>query len=137
LRGFGITVGDEPITYHFTYHSDARVYFDAAPEAAVPSPIIPVGDHLHGGTVPTPTLTDIEDEPVEETPTPGQTSIPDTAVRPAPSSPWRLILFIVGGLVIGGSLHLRSRKKQTFNQTTKRLKDQTTTQPNDEETKNA
>ena len=137
LRGLGITVGDEDITYHFTFHSDGRVYFDAAPEAAVPSPIIPVGDHLHGGTAPTPTLTVIEDEPVKETATPEPTDTPDTAVAPPSGSSWRLILFIAGGLVIGGGLHLWSRKKQTSGQKTKRLKDQATTRPTDEETNHA
>ena len=53
LDGFGLTVGDTPITYHFTFHHDAHVYFDAAPEAAVPEPIIPTADSLHGGVVPT------------------------------------------------------------------------------------
>lgn len=137
LRGLGITVGDEDITYHFTFHSDGRVYFDAAPEAAAPSPIIPVGDVLHGGTAPTPTLTVIEDEPVEETATPEPTNTPDTAVDPSSGSSWRLILFIAGGLVIGGSLHLWSRKKQTSGQKTKKPKDQATTRPNDEETNHA
>ena len=137
LRGLGVTVGDENIIYHFTFHSDGRVYFDAAPEAAVPSPIIPVGDVLHGGTAPTPTLTVIEDEPIEETATPEPTNTPDTAVDPSSGSPWHLILFIGGGLVIGGSLHFWSRKKQISGQKTKRLKDQATARPNDEETKNA
>ena len=52
LRGLGVTVGDATITYHFTFHSDGRVYFDAAPEAAVPVPIIPESDELHGGVEP-------------------------------------------------------------------------------------
>lgn len=142
LRGLGITVGDEDIgnasiAYHFTFHSDGRVYFDAAPEAAAPSPIIPVGDTLHGGTVPTPTLTVTRDEPVEETPTPEPTNTPDTAVDPASGNSWRLILFIGGGLVIGGGLHLWSRKKQTSGQKTKKPKDRLTTRPNDEETNHA
>ncbi|MAU00625.1 MAG: hypothetical protein CL608_26065 [Anaerolineaceae bacterium] len=145
LRGLGITVGDQDIAYHFTFHSDGRVYFDAAPEAAVPSPIIPVGDVLHDGTAPTPTLTVTRDEPVEETPMPEPTSAPDTAVRTTSGSSWRLILFIAGGLVIGGGLHLWSRKKQTSGQKTKRLNDQATkrpsnqptTRPNDEETNHA
>lgn len=126
LRGFGITVGDEDIAYHFTFHSDGRAYFDAAPEAAVPSPIIPVGDLLHGGTAPTPTLIVIEDEPVKETPTPEPTSDLDTAVDVTSGNSWRLILFVGGGLVIGGSLHLWSRKKQSSDQKTKRLPDQET-----------
>lgn len=116
LRGLGVTVGDEDIAYHFTFHSDGRVYFDAAPEAAVPSPIIPVGDVLHGGTPP-PTLTFIEDEPVKEIATPEPTSTPDTAVDIASGNSWRLILFIGGGLVIGGGLHFfRLRAKQARSQ---------------------
>lgn len=137
LRGLGITVGDEDITYHFTFHSDSRVYFDAAPEAAVPSPIIPAGELLHGGIAPTPVLPVVDDELVEETPTSEPTSIPDTAVRTTPSSSWRLILFIGGGLVIGSGLHLWSRKKQTSGQKTQRLNDQATKRPNDEETPHA
>lgn len=111
LRGLGITVGDEDITYHFTFHSDGRVYFDAAPEAAVPSPIIPEGDDLHGGAAPTPVLPAVNDEPVKETPTPEPADAPDTAVDTASGSSWRLILFIGGGLVIGGVLHLWSRQR--------------------------
>lgn len=137
LRGLGITVGDEDITYHFTFHSDGRVYFDAAPEEAVPSPIIPAGEALHGGIAPTPALPVVDDEWVEETPTPELTSIPDTAARTTSGSSWQLILFIGGGLVIGGGLHLWSRKKQTSGQKTKRLKDQATKRPNDEETNHA
>lgn len=137
LRGLGVTVGDEDITYHFTFHSDGRVYFDAAPEAAVPSPIIPAGEMLHGGIAPTPVLPVVDDELVEETPTPEPATIPDTAVDTTSGSSWRLILFITGGLVIGGSLHLWSRKKQTSTQKTKRSKDQATTRPNDKETNHA
>jgi len=146
LRGFGITVGEEDITYHFTFHSDGRVYFDAAPEAAVPSPIIPSLDALHSGTAPTPAL---NDEPVEETPTPEPANASDTAVDTASGKSWRLILFIGGGLVIGGGLHLlRLRSEpalslsrgQVWNrrrrQTTGLLDEKTIRLP-DEETKDA
>jgi hypothetical protein len=126
LRGFGVTVGDTSITYYFTFHSDGRVYFDAAPEAAVPSPIIPVGDVLHGGTAPTPTMTVIEDEPVEETPTPEPTSTPDTSARTTSGSLWHLVLFITSGLVIGSGLHLWSRKRHKTDNKTTRLLDQET-----------
>lgn len=117
LRGLGVTVGDEDIgdagiAYHFTFHSDGRVYFDAAPEAAVPSPIIPAGEALHGGIAPTPVLPVVDEELVEETPTPGPTSIPDTAVRTTSGNSWHLILFIGGGLVIGGGFHWWSRHRQ-------------------------
>lgn len=130
LRGLGLTVGEEDIVYHFTFHNDGRVYFDAAPAAAVPWPIIPAGEALHGGIAPMPALPVIDNEPLEATPTSSQpTSAPDTAVRPASGNSWRLILFIGGGLVIGGGLHLWSRKRSKPDDKSARL--------NDEETKNA
>lgn len=134
LRGLGVTVGEENIAYHFTFHSDGRVYFDAAPEAAIPSPIIPIGEMLHGGIASTPVPVGVDDELVEETATPEPTNIPDTTARTISGSSWRLILFIGGGLVIGGGLHLWSRKKQTANQKNEKLKD---SRPNDEETNHA
>ena len=155
LRGFGITVGDENITYHFTLHSDSRVYFDAAPEAAVPSPIIPAGEMLHGGTAQTPELPVVDDALIEETSTPEPTRIPDTAIAPSSGSAWRLILFIASGLAIGGGLHLlwlRSElalsgpaelgkptgqawppKRQTSSKQAQKPKVQATSRANDEE----
>jgi hypothetical protein len=130
LAGFGVTVGDEDITYHFTFHSDGRVYFDAAPEAAAPAPIIPSPDALHSGAAPAPVP---GGEPAEATPTPEPTNAPDTAVATASGKPWRLILFIGGGLAIGGGLHLWSHRRR---QTT-RLSDNKTTRLPDQETKNA
>ncbi len=113
LRGFGVTVGDSPITYHFTFHGDGRVYFDAAPEAAVPSPIIPVGETLHGGAAPTPVPT--SEQRIDITPTrlPEQADAEKPDVNSTPGSPWRFLLFIGGGLMIGGGLHLWSRKRQS------------------------
>ncbi|MFZ1398056.1 MAG: hypothetical protein WAS33_14225, partial [Candidatus Promineifilaceae bacterium] len=80
LRGFGVTVGDASIVYHFTFHSDGRVYFDAAPEAAVPSPVIPIGEALHGGVGPTQVPLAIVTASVATAPTPEGTLTPDTAV---------------------------------------------------------
>ncbi len=110
LRGFGITVGDASITYHFTFYSDGHVYFDAAPEAAVPSPIIPEGDILQGGIVSTPPQPVMTDAPIEETPMPEQAVVTDTAVRNPSPRLWRFILLICGGLIIGGGFHLWSRQ---------------------------
>ncbi len=142
LSGFGITVGEEDIVYHFTFHSDGRVYFDAAPEAVVPFPIIPSPNALYGGTEPTPV---VDDEPVEETPTPEPTNAPDTAAGNTSGRSWPLILFIGGGLAMGGGLHLWSRKKRPSapktnrqkDQATNRPTDQATNRPTDQETKNA
>ncbi len=107
LRGFGITVGDASIAYHFTFHSDGRVYFDAAPEAVVPSPIIPEGELLHGGVEATPSPKPAEGMAITATPSADDAANPDDDnKRPATGSSWRLILFIAGGLSIGGTLHL-------------------------------
>ena len=59
LRGLGVMVGGAPnggasITYHFTFHSDGRVYFDLAPDAPLPVPKIPTAEESHfheAGTV--------------------------------------------------------------------------------------
>jgi hypothetical protein len=111
LRGLGITIGEEDIIYHFTFHSDGHVYFDAAPQAAVPVPVVPTPETLHGGVEPT-ALLPVKDEPIEETPTPEPTDVPNTAVDNSSGKSWRAILFIGGGLVIGGGLHLWSRKRK-------------------------
>lgn len=113
LNGFGLTVGETDITYHFTFHSDGRVYFDAAPAATVPVPVIPEGDPLHGGTVPipaTPTTPAAAPPPVSEDPA----RPPETAVPAASGSPWRLLLFTGGGLALGGGLHLWSRRQASI-----------------------
>lgn len=113
LTGFGLTVGETDITYHFTFHSDGRVYFDAAPEAASPIPVIPEGDSLHGGTVATPTTpatSAAAAPPASEDPA----RLPDTAVPTSSGSPWRLLLFAGGGLALGGGLHLWSRRQASI-----------------------
>ena len=141
LDGFGLTVGDTPISYHFTFHHDDHVYFDAAPEAAVPAPIIPTMDSLHGGIMPTAVVltpaastpasigaispSSEEDTPMEEMKT-GDTSpldldeiantptlqTNDTGVIEPVNPAWRLLFFIIFGLVLGFGLHLWSRKRQ-------------------------
>lgn len=109
LRGLGVTVGDAAIAYHFTFHSDGRVYFDAAPEAVVPSPIIPVGHGLQGGIAPTPTPEQRVD--VTATPLPEPAAQEESLTRESGNT-WRLLLFMGGGLVVGGGLHLWSRRRQ-------------------------
>ncbi|MBK8989486.1 MAG: hypothetical protein IPM39_26090 [Chloroflexi bacterium] len=36
------------LTYHFTFHSDDRVYFDMAPDSPLPVPKIPTAEEAHG-----------------------------------------------------------------------------------------
>ena len=117
LRGFGLTVGAEAITYHFTFHDDGHAYFDAAPEAGRPVPIIPTPELLHGGVAPTPTaepageiLAEAE-PPATEGDGAGET-LPEPAENVNSGLRWRLILFVGVGLVVGGGLHLWSRRKE-------------------------
>ena len=141
LRGFGLTVGQTDIVYHFTVHSDGRAYFDAAPEAAVPAPLIPAFDALHGGVAPTPSLPLMG---VNPTSTPLPVVDPDTAVPASGSQPWQLLAFLGGGLLLGGILHLLwppsgrlwSRRHQAGSEG-RRADDHQTTRHNDQETKDA
>ncbi|MBK8989724.1 MAG: carboxypeptidase regulatory-like domain-containing protein [Chloroflexi bacterium] len=69
LHGLGVMVGAAPngetpngetpnggapipvpltLTYHFTFHSDDRVYFDMAPDSPLPVPKIPTAEEAHG-----------------------------------------------------------------------------------------
>ncbi len=112
LQGLGVTVGDAPITYHFTFHSDGGVYFDVAPEAAVPVPFIPEPDELHGdapATVVSPTAAVTTAAP---TPTPESTPTPVAVATPTVPSSWRLLILVGLGLVAGGGLHLWTRKRR-------------------------
>lgn len=115
LSGFGLTVGDEAITYHFTVHDDGRVYFDAAPDAEMPVPIIPTPELLQGGVAPTETAAP------EPTPPFGQEGASPDGVTTPPAvdgdsltgrqAP-RLALYALLGLAASGSLHLYSRRRQ-------------------------
>jgi hypothetical protein len=104
LRGFGLTVGDEAITYHFTFHSDGLVYFDAAPDLAAPAPIIPEPNDRHDWAAPTPTMT------AESVPPTAGTTIRSEGVTTTQGAitdrPWRPMVIILFGLVLGGGLYL-------------------------------
>jgi hypothetical protein len=119
LRGLGVTVGEGPITYTFTLAGDDHVYFDAAPDAAVPVPIIPTLDHHHGGGMaPQATLTP---------PPPLSTTVPVTTLLSTETTETgtvvvengegdrllRLLAFPAAGLALGVALHLWSRRRQT------------------------
>jgi hypothetical protein len=141
LRGFGVTVGSEDITYHFTFHSDGHAYFDGAPDEAVPAPLIPAFDALHGGVAPTPVL------PVmgsDQTPTPLAPEVPDTARSTGPGQAvatptgqtYRLLLFIALGLTAGGGLHAWSRLKGKGHGPSRPV-DHTTIRPTDQEAPHA
>ncbi len=107
LHNFGLTVGDEAIIYHFTFQPDGRVYFDSAPVAAIPVPIVPqLADlHLMGG-VGQPTHLPATIEPnnslVWLTPTPVITATPIPIKEiPAQVDEIELICGYLGGLALG------------------------------------
>jgi len=137
LRGLGITVGDEAITYYFTFHSDGHVYFDAAPEAAAPVPIIPAAGALHHDVIPTPILPTVTVEQVAIIANVSLTPTPPVAEKAKASNPWRAVLFIGGGLVIGSGLHLWTRQRRLASPTTRRRNEQPADQPTAEETNDA
>jgi hypothetical protein len=116
LRGFGVTVGEADIAYHFTLHSDGHPYFDAAPEADTPAPIIPALDSWQGGAAPTPAL-------------PGDFGPPLTAAAatPAIATPHNdapptgpIWLSIALGLLLGGGLHFWTKTKRQGGKETRR-----------------
>lgn len=128
LRGFGLTVGEEAIAYHFTFHSDGHVYFDAAPDAAAPVPIIPTAEHIHGGAeeVPAPeatlmTTATAEPEMVAANGGTGNEGSDDTAPEPEESTAindrWRVLILATTGLMAGSGLHwwTRRRERQSSN----------------------
>jgi hypothetical protein len=141
LRGFGVTVGSEDITYHFTFHSDGHAYFDGAPDAAVPAPLIPAFDALHGGVAPTPVLPVMR---TDATPMPLPAGSSDTApsigsglaVAPSTGQTYRLLLFIALGLAGGGGLHAWSRLKGKGHGPSRPV-DHTTIRPTDQEAPHA
>lgn len=150
LRGFGLTVGEEEITYHFTLHSDGRVYFDAAPDAAIPVPIIPTAEHLHGGAqgAATPQATgtspatkeaalvasdemDADDGAVED-------SAPVVQADESKSSAgaWRFLALAATGLIAGSGLHWwaqrRGRRRADAGARSRRAVDNTPKQGQDD-----
>ena len=119
LNSFGVTVGDEPIAYHFVLHTDSRIYFDAAPNAAIPEPIIPTINtiHLHAPLEIGVGKVEFSAE-IALTPTAEPTKqLSETAQQPESDSdsPWRILLLIIIGLLVGGCLHLWSQRRNGGN----------------------
>jgi hypothetical protein len=141
LRGFGVTVGDTDIVYHFAFHSDGHAYFDGAPDAAVPAPLIPSLHALQGGVAPTPVLPVMGNG---RTATPVPSEVPETPATSAGGQTYRLLFFIALGLAAGGGLHAWSRLRRQEGETTppgdeatNRLAEQKTTQRTDQEAPHA
>jgi hypothetical protein len=129
LGGFGLTVGLSDIVYHFTFHSDGRVYFDAAPDAALPSPLIPEPEDIHGWSAPAPTVTADAAPPVESTTIP---SVSVTTIEGAVTDRrWRLVGFVLLGVGLGGGLHLTHRHLRKARPRNRQQKDKKTAPPED------
>lgn len=112
LNGLGITVGDTAVSYHFTFHSDGRVYFDAAPAAAVPQPVLPAGELWHGGILPTLTPA-VETVPPEATVlAPPEDSAAAEAIPATSETEWRLLGYIGGGLLLSVMVHLCKERRR-------------------------
>jgi len=117
LRGFGITVGDTPVSYHFTFHHDGFVYFDSEPAAPRPAAVIPSLEDLHLGHAPiaatTPAAVEATETPMAplaETPA-SATAMQLTGEQPSerPVVAWLLFLSITAGLLITVALPLMLR----------------------------
>lgn len=125
LRGFGLTVGEEAITYHFTFHGDGHVYFDAAPDAAAPVPIIPTAEHLHGGVeeisalqatvMPTatkePAVVDVSDLVADEVTEGDGAPVGQPDEPKSTAGGWRLLILAATGLMAGSGLHWWTRRR--------------------------
>jgi hypothetical protein len=127
LRGFGVTVGEADIAYHFTYQPDGRAYFDGAPEAAVPVPIIPSFDSLQGGAAPTPNVLSLlgVGEAIDEAETAGTarptptkieagmaTTGAEDGVTTTTAAGWQLVVLVGLGLLLGTGLHLLQTQRR-------------------------
>ena len=107
LRGLGLTVGLTAVTYHFTFHSDTRVYFDAAPDSAVPEPIIPAETHQHGHGA---AVTSPVDTAETATSRPNSVAVTATQISARTTGqPWLPLVYIVLGLLLGSGLHFLQR----------------------------
>lgn len=119
LHNFGITVGDQAITYHFTFQADGHVYFDGAPAAATPSPIQPRLQDLHfiGGAgpatpVPWPPAELSDEERQASTPWPAVTATPGPAAGTAATSNWTpLLLILFTGITLGLAGFIAHRRR--------------------------
>lgn len=113
LNGLGITVGETAVTYHFTFHSDGRVYFDAAPAAAVPQPILPAGELWHGGILPTltPTVATVSPEGSVWASPEDPAAVVEASLT-AGKAGRRLVGYIGGGLLLSITVHLCQQRRR-------------------------
>ncbi len=111
LTGLGLTVGQEDIIYHFVFYTDGHVYFDSAPAATMPVPIIPTWDDLHGDAFPITTIS--HSELPAKTPWLTATPYPDDEVASGKKdvhASWQLLSCIGLGVALGSGLYYRSRR---------------------------
>ena len=113
LTGLGLTVGDRPLTYHFTLAADGYLYFDQAPAAARPQPFVPTWADLHvepplaATASPAPAPAGALASPAYPAPValPEEPAPPAAAEAARPGWGARPLLFLGLGLALGGGLY--------------------------------
>ena len=94
LSGLGITVGESTIRYGFTVQTDGHVYFDATPDAAAPTPRLPLQMSLSGGVVISPVLSLVTASQVTATPVMSGTQAEVNALATRPQPGWQMVIAI-------------------------------------------
>ena len=95
LRGLGLTVGSDPITYTLTIQPDDNLYFDTEPEAVTPVPFIPAITNTHLHVVPTIVVPTITAQPVITNEVAAETAAIDTAEPTSSSFSFSPSLFLL------------------------------------------
>ena len=109
LSGLGVTVGESAIRYAFTVQADGHVYFDAMPNAAAPTPRLPVQTDLSGGVVISSAMSLVTPSQVTSTPVMPEPQAGAVARDARPQSGWQTVIAIGGGLFLGVMVWLSQR----------------------------
>lgn len=95
LSGLGVTVGEEALRYAFTVQEDGHVYFDATPDAAAPTPRLPIESDLSGGVFISPAMSLVTEPKITITPV----SLLPEPEEATPSIAWWM--WLGGGVALG------------------------------------
>ena len=95
LSGLGVTVGESAIRYAFTVQDDGHVYFDATPDAAAPTPRLPIKTDLSGGVIISPAMSLVTEPTITITPV----SLLPKPEEATPSIAWWM--WLGGGVALG------------------------------------
>ena len=115
LRGLGITVGSDPITYTLTLQSNGNIYFDTAPNSLTPVPFVPSESNIHwhrsSSAVATSTVPMADSDSVNET----AVIEPVSAENPSLANSSILSLYLLLGLLLGCVIFLIPIIRQRHN----------------------